>query len=251
MEGTAAPNTTRNQNRDEESNNLMDPIPEHAVEDRYYLISSWILYIILYAGLGVCVLLGDFLLSLRWVQEQRLLLALGDNGLHTAIGGLTWALTILPYSNWSITWKCLILETVCASIAASVIDLDHFAAAGSIHINDATSLIHRPPLHGSTIWLLLWATLLLLHWHCPSGNCITMWSCWCPHHLSWMVFAAFSSHHIRDALRRGIWMPPFGSTPPVPFCLYAVLLMGMPLVLPTLMRITDTPPCLPPPPSKL
>lgn len=45
-----------------------------------------------------------------------------------------------------------------------------------------------------------------------------------------MFFIASFSHHLRDADRRGIWLGPFTSTPPIPYKFYTLFIALLPLV---------------------
>ena len=44
-----------------------------------------------------------------------------------------------------------------------------------------------------------------------------------------MLAIAWGSHHLRDAQRRGLWFPPFGSTPAIPYLLYLLLEFMLPI----------------------
>ena len=66
--------------------------------------------------------------------------AVYDNLVHAAIG----AALVLPavlWGRWS--WRFLVL----AALSASLLDLDHFVAAGSLSLTDALSIGERPPTH--------------------------------------------------------------------------------------------------------
>lgn len=54
--------------------------------------------------------------------------------------------------------------------------------------------------------------------HLPLKNC------------AWIVFIAWSTHHVRDATRRGLWFVPFGSTRPLPHWLYISVILLCPLI---------------------
>jgi hypothetical protein len=43
------------------------------------------------------------------------------------------------------------------------------------------------------------------------------------------VAVAVSTHHLRDATRRGLWCWPLGSTPPLPYPLFLALTALLPL----------------------
>ena len=47
--------------------------------------------------------------------------------------------------------------------------------------------------------------------------------------LPWMLTIAWGSYHIRDAQRRGLWFPPLGSTPAIPYLLYLLLEFMLPI----------------------
>ena len=78
---------------------------------------------------------------------------------------------------------------------------------------DVVTLQQRPPFHSTSLVLavtgLLWLTSLVLH--LPQLKKLTL-----------ACFVAWLSHHLRDAVRRGLWFPPFGSTPPLPYAVYIV-----------------------------
>lgn len=45
---------------------------------------------------------------------------------------------------------------------------------------------------------------------------------------TYMLMLAFTSHHIRDGNRRGLWLYPFGHTPPINKYIYVLLLSILP-----------------------
>ena len=71
-----------------------------------------------------------------------------------------------------------------AFLSATVLDLDHFVAAGSLDLHAALSLAARPPTHSLTFALLLGTATSLLSRDRAAG---------------WVVFAALASHVLRDA----------------------------------------------------
>jgi len=71
-----------------------------------------------------------------------------------------------------------------AFLAGTLVDVDHFLAAGSRSLWTATHLEKRPPTHSVTFALLVSGGGYLF-----SGTFIT----------AWIVFAALSSHVLRDA----------------------------------------------------
>lgn len=91
-----------------------------------------------------------------------------------------------------------------------------------ILFQNATHLEKRPFLHCTTVPIVLWILLILLSSIFHSSHL---------EHISWVVLAAFLSHHIRDSTRRGLWFCPFGSTRPLPYYLYVSLSMFLPYLL--------------------
>lgn len=43
-----------------------------------------------------------------------------------------------------------------------------------------------------------------------------------------ILLTAFISHHTRDAIRRGYWLYPFGSTPTLPYTAYIIISCTLP-----------------------
>jgi membrane-bound metal-dependent hydrolase YbcI (DUF457 family) len=71
-----------------------------------------------------------------------------------------------------------------AFLSATVLDLDHFAAAGSLDVRAALALAARPPTHSLTFALLFGAVLSRLSRDHTAG---------------WVAFVALASHVLRDA----------------------------------------------------
>lgn len=83
------------------------------------------------------------------------------------------------------------------------------ANAVAVYLQDAISLHHRPFLH-TTTWPL---ALLVLWYYCRESLYLPM------------LLVAILSHHLRDAVRRGLWFWPVGSTPPVPWLVACALIV--------------------------
>ncbi|CAB1319139.1 unnamed protein product, partial [Coregonus sp. 'balchen'] len=49
---------------------------------------------------------------------------------------------------------------------------------------------------------------------------------WCS--LPWLLFISLASHHIRDGVRRGLWVCPFGNTAPISYWLYVIITATLP-----------------------
>lgn len=70
-----------------------------------------------------------------------------------------------------------------------------------------------------------------------------MWACrlkdsWCS--LPWMLFISLTSHHIRDGVRHGLWVCPFGNTAPISYWLYVTITATLPHLCSVLMYLTGT-----------
>lgn len=100
-----------------------------------------------------------------------------------------------------------------------------------IFVKDAIHLSHRPFLHCSTILLIIAAIWSIPIYMQLSFDCI-MWIA--------VVFCSFASHHIRDATRRGLWFYPIGSTAPIPYVLYILLIVFMPLGISAIIKYVIT-----------
>ena len=94
----------------------------------------------------------------------------------------------------------------------------------------ALSLRSRPFLHSTTLTLVLFLILFITGYTLNKG--------WIKL-LSVMCFVAWTSHHVRDGSRRGLWFPPFGSTPLIPYKLYLTITLVLPLVLMLLVHLCD------------
>ncbi|XP_044261838.1 transmembrane protein 267 [Tribolium madens] len=160
---------------------------------------------------------GDYVVS---HTKLHLFQALFDNATHASIGALSWLYVCINFKNRS-HFQSLIEIGLCAGVA-SLIDIDHFISARSIHLKDATSLQKRPPLHCSTFPFMFCLLFLMLSYFFQ----VEVWK-----RVSLIVLTAFVSHHTRDATRRGFWFYPFGATPPIPYFLY----VGLTCVLPVLV----------------
>ncbi|KAJ8962020.1 hypothetical protein NQ314_005802, partial [Rhamnusium bicolor] len=172
----------------------------------YKYISNLSIYLTVL--LGLVAITGDYVVSHTKIHIFQ---ALFDNSTHALIGGLSWFITCLIDKNHH-SYQILLEVAVCSFIA-SIIDLDHFVAAKSLQLKDATNLKQRPPLHCSTFplvtcILLLFVSYILQLSSVKRGTLI--------------ILTAFASHHTRDATRRGYWFYPFGCTPSIPYGIYVV-----------------------------
>ncbi|MBN3301030.1 transmembrane protein 267 [Amia ocellicauda] len=177
-------------------------------------------------GLGMFCFFADRFLQFSFVQHHEWLRAVSDNAVHGMVGLWSWAIVI------GLRKRSDFYEVVFAGFLASVIDLDHFFLAGSLSLKAALNLPHRPPLHCSSLIPALAFSLKFLMWVCRLKDS------WC--FLPWMVFISLASHHIRDGVRHGLWVCPFGNTAPVPYWLHIAITATLPHLCSVLMYLTGT-----------
>ncbi|XP_033100889.1 transmembrane protein 267-like [Anneissia japonica] len=178
--------------------------------------------------LGVFCLTCDRLAQTAACRRNRVFAALLDNFTHGIIGSWTWAVVLGGNLNSTKNLRQIIL----AGILASCMDVDHFLAARSIHLKDATSLQQRPLFHMTTLIPVIAIISEIII--CASGLHRL-------HYFPYLFTLSWFSHHIRDATRRGLWLWPFGSTPPVPYGMYIGLTLVLPFLIAILMSITGSP----------
>ncbi|KAH1005331.1 hypothetical protein HUJ04_006336 [Dendroctonus ponderosae] len=176
--------------------------------------------VLLTVSVSVAAVLGDYLIT---ICNSPLGKALCDNITHALIGGLAWTICYLNRAKTleESDQRHGALEVLACTFLSSVIDLDHFIAARSTLLKNATALMQRPFLHCSTTPLVLFLVLLLVSqtWKVPAFKQGAL-----------IGLTAFATHHIRDAARRGLWLYPFGSTAPIPYWLYIALCALVPYV---------------------
>lgn len=88
-------------------------------------------------------------------------------------------------------------------------------------LQDATNLARRPFLHCSTLIILI-----IIPYLCTS----------CLNYFKWSLFlgvllCAFITHHTRDAIRRGYWFYPWGSTSKLPSLAYILITIATPYII--------------------
>ncbi|XP_062898800.1 transmembrane protein 267 isoform X2 [Mobula hypostoma] len=79
-------------------------------------------------GLGIFCFLSDHCLQFSLIQSNDWLRAFSDNAVHGVIGLWSWAIVI------GLRKKSDFYEVILAGLLSSVIDADHFVAAGSLSL---------------------------------------------------------------------------------------------------------------------
>ncbi|GIY93036.1 transmembrane protein 267 [Caerostris extrusa] len=114
----------------------------------------------------------------------------------------------------------------CGLIAGSI-DLDHFLMAKSLKFKDAINLSSRPPFHNTTLMAML-AIFLISLTHLKGNELCE--------YIGWYILVATISHHLRDALRHGLWIWPW-TTKVLHFISYLILSYLFPLAVGFMLRI--------------
>ncbi|KAG7216619.1 hypothetical protein INR49_023328, partial [Caranx melampygus] len=186
------------------------------------------------AGLGMFCVVADHALQLSGIQNHLWLRAALDNATHGLVGLWSWAVVI------GLRKKSDLYEVLLAGLLASIIDLDHFYMAGSLSLKvrcaPVTASSGLSPSASSS-------TLLLSHPVLCLSLRFLMWigrlkDAWCS--LPWMLFISMATHHVRDAVRHGLWVCPFGNTAPIPYWLYVSTTATLPHLCSVLMYLTGT-----------
>ncbi|XP_038058128.1 transmembrane protein 267-like [Patiria miniata] len=176
---------------------------------------------------SACVSL-DHILQLQAVVSNLYCRAFMDSFTHGLVGVLSWAIVIGAIPPTS----CRQLgEILFCGMLSSGLDVDHFVAARSIYLQDALVLPHRPVLHSTSLILLI-GFILLLTTRITASHKLRP--------LPYMFLTASLSHHIRDGSRRGLWLWPLGSTPPLPYWTYIGLVCILPVVVELFLDRTES-----------
>ncbi|XP_037934898.1 transmembrane protein 267 [Teleopsis dalmanni] len=172
--------------------------------------------IILTTLVTITCLLGDNFVELT---AHPLLKALSDNATHALIGALTGIAYAVQFYDRSTNLFGWLLIFICFAVS-SLIDMDHFIEARSLHLEDATNLTRRPFLHCSSIILII-----LIFYLCTASLNYFKTSL-----ILGSLLCAFITHHTRDAVRRGYWLCPFGHTNRVAYVAYIIITVLTPHV---------------------
>uniref|UniRef100_UPI00193A9848 transmembrane protein 267-like n=1 Tax=Styela clava TaxID=7725 RepID=UPI00193A9848 len=128
----------------------------------------------------------------------------------------------------------IVIEICLAGFFSSAIDIDHIIEARSIYPKDLINIHHRSLFHTLTavpvasfvVWVCskyIWGLILKyksLEQLKPLKGILIV--------SPWIIAVAWTSHQLRDALRRGISLQPFGVTGPVPLWLYVAIVTIVP-----------------------
>ncbi|XP_035787468.1 transmembrane protein 267-like [Anopheles albimanus] len=167
-------------------------------------------------------------------SRPALLRAFIDNTTHALIGLIVGEIVLNSVKQHHLTRQEYCIFLLEAAIVSSSIDLDHFIEAKSIRLQDATNLDRRPFLHNSAICVLICILVIVLQ-RMGSNGLLSIAVA--------MALVAFSTHHIRDATRRGIWFKvPLleTSTMAIPYTVYLALVSATPHAISQLLWLTGS-----------
>ncbi len=134
-----------------------------------------------------------------------------------------------PCSDSSSMWRFYsqhkpFLDSLTACLIGSIIDSDHFIAGlfsrGSLSLFAATHLTTRPFGHAALFVLIIFLVLNQL-----MNSTLSLFP------LPWIWIVSSTSHLLRDAQRRGVWLWPMGHTTPLPYVPNLLLICAFPIVL--------------------
>ena len=161
-------------------------------------------------------LIFDFFLN-PFFNESTFLKCMKDNLAHGIISALIWKQFLLCKYEGSIFEKywLVLYEIFIALTFSSLLDIDHFIAANSFNLKDATNLQFRPFGH-SIFFLFIVSTFFYLYFE--SIN------------FSIMFFSSCFSHQIRDAKRRGLYVFEGVNTKPISNATYLFTILVLPYI---------------------
>ncbi|CAH1402525.1 unnamed protein product [Nezara viridula] len=198
-------------------------------DDNYCVITPTIISVVITVLIVIIALCGDKLLT---KVDNHFFKAIIDNTTHASIGLFSWAIVVFSSNSIHNLKLSHFAEILSCGIIASFIDLDHFIAARSLTLQDALHLNRRPPFHSTSLLILVFFSFYI------SGKVLNINVL---NQMSWIIFVAGGSHHLRDGVRRGLWFPPFGSTPPLHHVIYLGSLALLPHIVAFLMPNISAP----------
>jgi hypothetical protein len=193
----------------------------------------WICCVLLIAAF-LCVDYGSEYLGRN--NGHHVLRVLLDSSCHAVIAGLIWfsarSLSIPRVSaekyrpkpflsvDFSVPtfdrgWLSQNRENILATVFGSMVDIDHFVAAGSLSLSAATNLPSRPWGHCLFTGLIVSVALGAVSWLAgmidkPKNNCKpsepARFSQHWPARVTLLIFTSYLAHLLRDAVRRGLWI---------------------------------------------
>lgn len=192
-----------------------------------------------YIAIGIIFCTTDYFISIVTSSQylrKGVVNILLDESCHASIAALMWSSILVRDSPGGghghhvvytlyLHIKQHLHSIIAAGVAGSIVDIDHFISAKSLSVFDATHLSSRPFGHSVAFVLLVSS---LVYFFCGTNKDIR--TC--------LVFTSLMAHQLRDAVRRGLWLWPFGSTSPI--ATYLVFLLYISISLLVRHRLIDS-----------
>ena len=160
---------------------------------------------------------------------DKVLRCLLDNSGHFATAFIAWLMVRSCSGVLILTDRLFVFESLICGLLSSGLDIDHFISAASLDFESATTLSNRPFLHCSSLLLITFVIMLSAALVIRSGSL---------HTFSLLCLTAWSTHHLRDSLRRGLFFCPFFQTQPLDYPLYLFVLLSLPLLVSYILDLT-------------
>lgn len=151
--------------------------------------------------------------------------ALVDSSTHGLMSAAGWIAVELQVA---LPLRGKFLRVLLATALACAVDVDHFLAAGSVHLTEATSLSTRPLGHST--FLAVVAVLAICACVGLKQGIVPFWT-------PWMCLCAWISHHARDSFRRGFSFWPLMDSTPIPYWAYIFAEWCLPVLIATAINI--------------
>mmetsp|Transcript_30990 Transcript_30990/g.44527 ORF Transcript_30990/g.44527 Transcript_30990/m.44527 type:complete len:230 (+) Transcript_30990:61-750(+) len=175
----------------------------------------------------VVVRVSDFLME--YFSSCNICRVLSDNMCHSTIAGIIFLITNISekllFLSYGSSFFCRnrviifnvkdVIQIVTSLMIGSLLDLDHIIYAQSFSYYIMTHLPSRPFGH-SIVFCIVLSIISFLVMRCPRAGVLT--------------FSAIFSHQLRDSVRRGLWLWPWGSTPKLPIEYVSVGFAVLPIV---------------------
>ncbi|XP_074661454.1 transmembrane protein 267-like [Tubulanus polymorphus] len=196
----------------------------------------------------IVALLGDRLLLSHCDAYEA---ALIDEVTHGLISAFAWMAVVANNLNFELNGRSIVVEAMLALLFGVIPDLDHVLTTGTFDLRKMRRF-HRKgrPFHSSTsIPVVALALGLLRPFFRFRDKCrlfdssksipvvALVLSSRTAMNLPWMSSLGIGLHHLRDATRRGVYLWPFGTTPPVPYNVYIVVTITIPIIM-KFIRVT-------------
>ncbi|KAJ0184336.1 hypothetical protein K1T71_000759 [Dendrolimus kikuchii] len=173
------------------------------------------LNIILSILLLILTICGDYIVFKSKYSDSQLFRGFADSLVHASIGCVS-AITFFSNGLNIPLSSCICNVSIC-TVLSSFIDVDHFIVARTFNFKEFVS--KRGIFHCTSFCLLITGILYIIYYNTRNPNILL---------LKFMFLIAYSSHHIRDSNRRGLWLYPYGHTPAIDYYLSVIIICILP-----------------------